>query len=390
MKTIDKVLGWLILLALASVVALQIARRQASGKNAELPKIAMGDVKAVFPEAANARCIDTSYFEVIDAGDQVLGTVMLSSPYSDKVRGYAGKTPLQIAFDNDDKILDVRLLRNNETPRFIDRVEKAGLLETWNGLSVEEALDADVDAVSGATYSSEGIINSMKARLSAASRQQAAKERKTGDTMANVAILLVVALALVCFFIPQQTKTLRLVTLLLSVAILGFWRNATMSLYLFYSWLSNGIPLATQWVLVALAAMAFLLPLFTGRAFYCGYLCPLGALQELAGMACKRKVRVSSSCATILLIVRKLFLLTILVLTALGVIGNLVFFEPFSVFSVRSLTVFSLVFAAVVLAVSLFVNRAWCRFLCPTGLLFELIRRLSFRKARVPAREAKA
>ena len=60
MKTIDKVLGWLILLALASVVALQIARRQASGKNAELPKIAMGDVKAVFPEAATARCIDTS------------------------------------------------------------------------------------------------------------------------------------------------------------------------------------------------------------------------------------------------------------------------------------------------------------------------------------------
>jgi len=45
-------------------------------------------------------------------------------------------------------------------------VIKAGFLDSWNGLTAEEALNKEVDAVSGATYSSKGIQNSLKARLS--------------------------------------------------------------------------------------------------------------------------------------------------------------------------------------------------------------------------------
>lgn len=382
MKTIDKVLSWLILVALLGVVTLQIVKSKPKNDVAELPKVAMADVKEVFPDAATIQLIDTSYFQVNDAENQVLGTIMLSSPYSDKVKGYAGKTPLQIAFDNEDKIIDVRILKNNETPGFLSHVEKDGFFESWNGMTAEEALNAKVDAVSGATYTSHGVAESLKVRLAVADRQKAYINKvDVGELFANIAILVVVVMALVCFFVPQKTKTLRLVTLLLSIAVLGFWRDALMSLYLFYSWLTNGIPLATEWVLVLVALLAFLLPIFTGRAFYCMYLCPMGALQEFVGKACRKKVKISNKFVTILLIIRKLFLLTILVLLALGVIGNLVFFEPFSVFSVRSLTVFSAVFAAVILVASLFVNRAWCRFLCPTGLLFELVRRKKAKKS---------
>lgn len=382
MKTIDKVLSWLILVALLGVVTLQIVKSKPKNDIAELPKVAMADVKEVFPDAATIQLIDTSFFLVNDAENQVLGTIMLSSPYSDKVKGYAGKTPLQIAFDNEDKIIDVRILKNNETPGFLSRVTKAGYFESWNGMTAEEALNAKVDAVSGATYTSHGVAESLKVRLAVVDRQKAYINKvNVGELLANIAILVVVVMALVCFFVPQKTKTLRLVTLLLSIAVLGFWRDALMSLYLFYSWLTNGIPLATEWVLVLVALLAFLLPLFTGKAFYCMYLCPMGALQEFVGKACRKKVKISNKFVTILLIIRKLFLLTILVLLALGVISNLVFFEPFSVFSVRSLTVFSAVFAAVILVASLFVNRAWCRFLCPTGLLFDLVRRKRAKKS---------
>lgn len=381
MKTIDKVLSWLIVAALLGVVALQIVKSKPSKEVAELPKVVMGDVKEVFPEATSVQYVDTSYFQVKNADDQVLGTIMLSAPYSDGVKGYAGKTPLQIAFDNDGKIVNVKLLKNSETPGFVSHVEKAGLFDSWNGMTAEEALNAEVDAVSGATYSSRGIIESMNARMAVAARQQTVKSHDNkGDVWANLAILIVVALALVCFFVPQKTKTLRLITLLLSIAILGFWRDALMSLYLFYGWLTNGIPFATQWALVLIALLAILLPLFTGKAFYCTYLCPMGALQEFAGKACKKKVKISNKLNMFLLVIRKLFLLTILILLAMGVISNLVFFEPFSVFSVRSLTVFSIVFAVVILVASLFINRAWCRFLCPTGLLFDLVRRLRGKK----------
>ena len=376
MKMIDRILNWLILAALVAVVAVCIFNKENDEADESLPSIELSEIHDLFPDAQQLQLLDTSYFAVKNAENETVGSVLLSSPYSDGIKGYAGPTPLLIALDKEGKIMQVRILANRETPGFLKSVTNAGFFESWNGLTVDEALQKNVDAVSGATYSSRGIQNSLKARLAVVSRQSVAEATDNSALWPNLCILLVVVMALVCFFIPQKTKTLRLITLLLSILILGFWRDAMMSLYLFYGWLTNGLSLATEWVLVLIALLAVMLPLFTGKAFYCTYLCPMGALQEMVGKACKKKVKMSNKLVMILLIIRKLYLLVILVLLALGIITNLVFFEPFSVFSVRSLTVFSVVFAVIILAASLFINRAWCRFLCPTGLLFDLVRRI--------------
>lgn len=380
MKTIDRILNWLILAALVAVVAVCIFNKENDEADESLPSIELSEIHDLFPDAQQLQLLDTSYFAVKNAENETVGSVLLSSPYSDGIKGYAGPTPLLIALDKEGKIMQVRILANRETPGFLKSVTNAGFFESWNGLTVDEALQKDVDAVSGATYSSRGIQNSLKARLAVVSRQSVTEATDNSALWPNLCILLVVVMALVCFFIPQKTKTLRLITLLLSILILGFWRDAMMSLYLFYGWLTNGLSLATEWVLVLVALLAVMLPLFTGKAFYCTYLCPMGALQEMVGKACKKKVKMSNKLVMILLIIRKLYLLVILVLLALGIITNLVFFEPFSVFSVRSLTVFSVVFAVIILAASLFINRAWCRFLCPTGLLFDLVRRIRLKQ----------
>ena len=376
MKIIEKTLNWLILVALVAVVLIRVFTTEKDCSKENLPKIELSEICDLFPEAQQLQFLDTSYFAVKDAENEVIGSVLLSSPYSDGVKGYAGKTPLLIALDNEDKIMQIKLLANHETPGFIKRVTKSGYLESWNGLSVDEALQKNVDAVSGATYSSKGIQNSLKARLAVVARQNVVETTDNSALLPNICILIVVILALICFFNPQKTKMLRLITLLLSILILGFWRNASMSLLKFYSWLTIGISWPLEWALIVVFALAVLLPLFTRKAFYCTYLCPMGALQELAGKACKKKLALPKTVTNVLLVVRKMFLLTILILLSLGVSLDLAFVEPFSVFSVKSITLFSIVFAAVVLIVSLFINRAWCRFLCPTGLLFELVRRI--------------
>lgn len=46
-----------------------------------------------------------------------------------------------------------------------------GLYEAWNGLTPDEALNKQVDAVSGATFTSNGVKNSLVARLKAYQRQ---------------------------------------------------------------------------------------------------------------------------------------------------------------------------------------------------------------------------
>lgn len=133
----------------------------------DLPIETLTSLQTSMPKAAFVELTATSTYAVKNDKGKVIGTVLLSSPYSDNINGFNGPTPLQIAFDNNGKIIEVRVLDNNETPSFLKRVVDAGFLESWNGMTAEEALNKEVDAVSGATYSSNGIQRSLKARLQA-------------------------------------------------------------------------------------------------------------------------------------------------------------------------------------------------------------------------------
>ena len=54
---------------------------------------------------------------------------------------------------------------NHETPSFMRKVTNGGLVEKFYGLTPLEAINLEIDAVSGATYSSKAIIESVKTRL---------------------------------------------------------------------------------------------------------------------------------------------------------------------------------------------------------------------------------
>ena len=131
----------------------------------DLPIDTLTELQTIFPKAAYVELTAKATFAVKNDKGKVIGTVLLSSPYSDEIKGFNGPTPLQIALDNEGKIIEVRVLDNNETPSFLKRVVDAGFLNSWNGLTIEEALQKEVDAVSGATFSSNGIQRSLKARL---------------------------------------------------------------------------------------------------------------------------------------------------------------------------------------------------------------------------------
>ena len=137
----------------------------------KFPELPVEDIKPYFGDAAKTKAIDTAFYEVKDAKGNKLGTVLFSSPYSDDIKGFNGPTPLLIALDADERIKNVVLLENEETPRYAQHVANGGLYGTWNGLTPDEALDKEVDAISGATYTSNGVKKSLVARLKAYERQ---------------------------------------------------------------------------------------------------------------------------------------------------------------------------------------------------------------------------
>ena len=85
------------------------------------------------------------------------------------VIGYDGPTPLKITIVKG-VVAKVEALPNTETPRFFDQVLESGLLKAVVGKKVSEAAKMPLDAVSGATYSSEAVIQKLRAGL-----QEAAK-----------------------------------------------------------------------------------------------------------------------------------------------------------------------------------------------------------------------
>lgn len=125
--------------------------------------IDMAIVKA-FPTVGSVKKA-AKWTEVYDAGKKLLGYAVYSKPASDGIKGYNGETPLLIALDTKKVICGVWLLANQETPKFAKRVEDAGFYKNWNGLTVKQALKQEVDAVSGATFTSRAVAQSVQAAL---------------------------------------------------------------------------------------------------------------------------------------------------------------------------------------------------------------------------------
>ncbi len=60
--------------------------------------------------------------------------------------------------------LDIEALKNLETPKYFALI-KRDLLTKWNGLVVKKAAAQEVDVITGATYSSESVIENVKRGL---------------------------------------------------------------------------------------------------------------------------------------------------------------------------------------------------------------------------------
>lgn len=78
--------------------------------------------------------------------------------------GFNGATPMEISLVKG-VITEIKPLSNQETPQFFQRVMESGMLEKLIGKTVEEADTVRLDAVSGATYSSNAVIKTIRRGL---------------------------------------------------------------------------------------------------------------------------------------------------------------------------------------------------------------------------------
>lgn len=299
------------------------------------------------------------------------GTIVVNTTGLAKdISGFGGPVPLEIYIRNG-KVSKVVALKNSETPDFFSHA--SSLLTRWNGKSIDEAAKMKVDGVSGATFSSRGIIGNMQRGLQYAAKNT--KEPSTLDAMDHsakgIAALIVVLLAAIVplFYRNRRWRTVQLV---LNVGILGLWCGTFLSWATFLNFAANGIDVLAALVPVVMLITAFVYPLFGKRQFYCTHVCPFGSLQELAGRTNSRKWKMSPTLIRRLNIFRELLFAVLMVLMATGVFAEWVDYEFFTAFAFQSASIVVIVLAVVFVVLSVFVPRPYCRFVCPTGSLFKL------------------
>lgn len=312
---------------------------------------------------------------VKNVNDEQIGCVLHSMPSCSDISGYAANVPVLIGLNNEKKVVGLELQENKETEWFVERVLSKGLLNSWTGLVASDAAVVKVDAVSGATMTSDAIIKSVHRRLAAFEK---VIEKQQGMSFVQVVNEFVawafLAVSVFAFLPKSPLAKYRKYVLLASVLIPGFWLSRFVSLALVGGWASAGVPIETQLYMVVLAVLALIIPLLTGKGYYCTWYCPFGAAQELIGNLCPKKFTPSGEFREFLVRLRPSILMVISFLLIAGVKIDLNCVEPFSAFVIKSASFVMFVFALVFLLISFVVRRPWCNYFCPTGQILECVR----------------
>lgn len=315
--------------------------------------------------AAATAAIDT--MRTLSDGTIIINTTSLAKDIS----GYGGPVPLEI-YIKDGRVDHVAALKNSESPDFFGQASQ--LLTRWNGKTISEAQQMKVDGVSGATFSSRGIIGNMQRGLQYAAKSTAKPSILDKiDLSAKTIIGLIVVLLGAIIPLFYHNKRWRTIQLSLNVIVLGLWCGTFLSWSLFINYASSGINIWISLIPIVMLITAFVYPLFGKKQFYCTNICPFGSLQELAGKAHKKKWKMNSKTVKRLNNFRQILFAVLMILTLTGIFSAWTDYELFTAFIFQSASVVVIILAIVFVLLSVFVPRPYCRFVCPTGSVFKAL-----------------
>ncbi|MCK5431515.1 MAG: regulatory protein NosR, partial [Gammaproteobacteria bacterium] len=213
------------------------------------------------------------------------------------------------------------------------------------------------------------------------------------------AIVLLLALALLSwiFFFqdwlaqhPRLLNKLRLGFMLFTLFGIGFYANAQLSVVNIFT-VFNALATGFDWGYFLMDPLIFILwgsvaaaLLFWGRGAYCGWLCPFGALQELLSKVAKAfkvpQINVPWGIHERLWSLKYIIFLVLfgVSLHSLDLAERMAEVEPFKTAIILKFVRDwpYVLFALAILSVSLFIERFYCRYLCPLGAALAIPARL--------------
>ena len=312
-----------------------------------------------------------------EAGD-ILGYAALGS-----APGYGGPIELLVAIDPSGNIIGTQLVEQRESPGFFRLVTRSELIEGYDGRSITDTLQLgeDLDAVTGATISAEGVA----AAVRDANRQIAdgalnvsipAEEKPIEFGWPEIILLLLFASGYLTHKWHNRVwkKRARWGTLIAGMIFLGFVYTVPLTITMIISLLSGYWPdwhNNLYWYLL-IGGILFVTTV-DAKNPYCSWFCPFGAFQECVAAVSKAKLyKPRDLSETFKWVQRGLALAAIILGLALRQPG-VASYEPFAtLFDLRG-TAVQWIFLALILLASLVTYRPFCNFLCPIDPVVDFI-----------------
>jgi Na+-translocating ferredoxin:NAD+ oxidoreductase RnfG subunit/ferredoxin len=345
--------------------------------------------KTVFSEAANFRekTQGLRYSIAEDKKGRPLGLIFFSDEVSpENYRGYQAPLRLLVGMDLEGRVTFVNLLAHQEDPGFMDKVIAENFVAQYKGkLITGLTYGKDIDAVSGATLTATSLHRALQecARLVLADFHSTLSKTAKGDS-AYLSVQLIIVFALLVFALLgffKRSQFLRNFSLFFSFLYLGMTLKGGLSITQIANFFKAEFFHSYLWLLW-LSALAMV---FCFGRFYCGWLCPFGALSEFLNHLGIRKLRLSNKLNFLLRNCKYLILIFFLIALFAGKHKLIFDLEPFAIFFTLKGRVWGWLVLAVALIGALFIPRFYCRVICPLGAFFATFANLSLRKLKVKA-----
>lgn len=292
-------------------------------------------------------------------------------------KGYQSTIKIAALINYNGEIINVKVIDQDETPAFFSRIENSSFLNQFSEESIGEGfkINENVDAVSKATISSNAItkaIHKSSNYIGSKYLKIQVSDVYSGINFGIVDMAIILMFCLVFLAIKFNNKKLRTLILVYTLIVLGF-KFATFVTYAsFFQIITGNFPSIVEnlrWYLLVIGSI--LLVVLTGKNYYCTYICPFGALQELEYKIAKLPFKISPNVRKKLGLLPYLlaYVSLVLVLTT-EQIGALTY-EPFGLLFGGSGLDIQWVLIFLILFSGLAVLRPYCNFVCPVGLVFR-------------------
>lgn len=192
---------------------------------------------------------------------------------------------------------------------------------------------------------------------------------------ATIAILASIAAGFLVRF--KRTRRLRIVFLLASLAVLGFLNGACpCPIQSFMNFVRLAIGKTVSWK--SLAYFAGLIPVtYVFGKTWCGWVCHMGALQEFLHLPARFTLPRSARAIRAMRAIRLILFAALIAWVAVTKVAAWCRYDPFRVaYTLSSATTVGWVLLGLLVLLSLFIYRPFCRAFCPIGLALGWVARI--------------